>query len=438
MPEALVPLDAAALNDKRVLVVDDHPVNVRVLTRQLRQWGMRVASAESGALAIDVLDQGQMPDVVITDMHMPGMDGLELARHIRGLPEGGKVPLVLLSSGFMPGGAGSNPFNARLLKPARQNQLFEALARCLSTGTALPAPVIERVDVKKGITVLVADDNVVNLKVACGILARLGYDTLTVADGLQAVSAVAASMDLAGSDQAGQRFGAILMDLHMPGMDGIEATRIIQQRFGQEAPPIIALTADASIEDRERCAAAGMDDYLTKPLQVVELTRALARWTTPGARDDSETTGPAAADGLSTPAGEAAADASRTAAGPTVNFSRLEEFREFDPDLETVTEVINLFTADVPGRIAAIAVAHAQGDTLQLAQAAHTLKGSASNVGAEVLAAISSRVEELASEGVMPPDMDDVHRRLHEAWIATQAELTAWLEDSARAQAAGL
>ncbi|RYX97404.1 MAG: response regulator [Comamonadaceae bacterium] len=432
MPEALIPLDAAALNEKRVLVVDDHPVNVRVLTRQLRQWGMRVATAESGALAMDVLEQGQMPDVVITDMHMPGMDGLELARHIRAMPGGTAVPLVLLSSGFMPGGAAANPFNARLLKPARQNQLFETLARCLSADTALPVAPVERVDVKKGITILVADDNIVNLKVACGILARLGYDTVTVPDGLQAVSAIAASTE--GPETA--RFGAVLMDLHMPVMDGIEATRIIQQRFGAGSPPIIALTADASIEDRERCAAAGMDDYLTKPLQVAELTRALTRWTSPAADAEGEGGGEGN-DTLPVPASVTDGSIAVAGAPRPMDFSRLEEFREFDPELETVTEVIGLFMADVPARIAAIALAHAQGDTAQLSQAAHALKGSASNVGAEALAAIASGIEELAIRDVMPPDMDEVHRRLHEAWLGTQSALRDWLAANGQVGVAG-
>ncbi|MDB5869099.1 MAG: multi-sensor hybrid histidine kinase [Polaromonas sp.] len=407
LPKELMLLDATALQDKRVLVVDDHHVNVRVLMRQLRQWGMRVASAASGAAALDVLGNARMPDLIITDMHMPGMDGLELAGHIRKLPGGAHLPLVLLSSGFMPGGAGAGPFNARLLKPARQNPLFDALARCLSSDTALQTIAAERVDTKKNVTVLVADDNVVNLKVACGILARLGYDSVTAADGVQAVAAVAQSM------HSGLRFGAILMDLHMPVMDGLEATRLIKQRFGRAAPPIIALTADAALEDRVRCEAAGMDDFLTKPLQVVELARSLACWTKTLLLFE---------EGI-----PAAAPSASSGAAGAVDFTRLNGFREFDPGLETVREVVGLFIADTPSRIAAIAGAYAQADTALLAEAAHALKGSASNIGARALVALAMRIDELAITGTISPGMDDVQRRLHESWLATQAELQAWL-----------
>ncbi len=421
LPHELMPADATPLQDKRVLVIDDHPVNVLVLTRQLRQWGMKVASAESAVQALDILEQSTFPDLVITDMHMPGMDGLELARHIRNMPDGGKLPLILLSSGFMPGGAAAGPFNARLLKPARQNQLFDAIARCL-VADVLVAPAKERQDVKKGVKILVADDNVVNLKVACGILSRLGYDWATVSDGMQAVSAVAASMELADSNA---RFGAVLMDLHMPTMDGLEATRIIQQQFGDRAPPIIALTADASTEDRDRCLAAGMDDYLTKPIQVADLTRTLLSWTTSMADGDITRSDSTRASRQDVP------DESQSS---TMDFSRLNEFREFDPSFETVSAVVAAFIADAPGRIKAIQSAHAKGDTVALSSAAHALKGSSSNVGAQALEKLTSTIESQALSGAIPANMDELQRDLNESWLKTLRELEDWLESGTPTQ----
>ncbi len=414
LPNALAPLDAVALQGNRVLIVDDHPVNVRVLSRQLRQWGMKVASADSGAQALQMLEQGALPDIVITDMHMPQMDGVELARHIRDRPDAATLPLMLLSSGFMPGGTeGVSLFNVRLLKPARQSQLFEALARCLSSDSVSQPRQSMRVDVKKNITILIADDNIVNLKVATGILARLGYDTMTASDGLETVEAMATAMD------SGMRFGAILMDLHMPRMDGIQATRVIQERFGENAPPIIALTADASSEDRDRCAAAGMNDYLTKPLQVVALTEALERWTSADGREAQKTKLQA------TPAteGEGALPASGY-----MDFSRLNEFREFDPDLSTTREVVSLFMADAPVRIAAIEKASQLRDPAALSEAAHALKGAASNVGAVMLITLSATIEGQASAGNIPPDIDALNQRLQSCWESTKEELQGWIE----------
>jgi signal transduction histidine kinase/DNA-binding response OmpR family regulator/HPt (histidine-containing phosphotransfer) domain-containing protein len=453
LPQALAPLDAVALSGNRVLVVDDHPVNVRVLSRQLRQWGMRVASAESGAAALDMLRQGPLPDIVITDMHMPRMDGVELARQIRERKDTADLPLVLLSSGFMPGSSdGTNLFNVRLLKPARQSQLFEAIARCLSSDTATQPRMPQRVDVRKHITILVADDNIVNLKVAQGMLGRLGYDTMTANDGLEAVEAMATALD------AGMRFGAILMDLHMPRMDGLQATRVIQERFGADAPPIIALTADASTEDRDRCAAAGMNDYLTKPLHVAALTEALERWASPGGKGTGQAAGGGAPAGLgaighaaptgragepghplsgaatrqSDAASDAPMDEPTDAAAETglarMDFSRLNEFREYDPDLSTTREVVGLFLADAPRRIDAIDAAWAAGQARQLSEAAHALKGAASNIGAVGLIDLSAAIESCASAGDVPPHRESFMARLRATWQQTQADLNAWLE----------
>jgi signal transduction histidine kinase/DNA-binding response OmpR family regulator/HPt (histidine-containing phosphotransfer) domain-containing protein len=395
LPAAIAPLDAASLHGRRALVVDDHPVNVRVLTRQLRQWGMLVASAPSGAIALEMLSDNDVPDVVITDMHMPGMDGVELAHHIREAAWGRQLPLVLLSSGFLPGlSAGSSLFNVRLLKPARQNQLFDALARCLSGETA-EKPVAEKADVRNGIRILIADDNAVNVKVAAAILARLGYDTATAADGREAVEATAAAA------RSGQGFGAVLMDLHMPNMDGLEATAQIQRMLGDAAPPIIALTADASSEDRDRCTAAGMNDYLTKPLQVAQLTQALLRWTAP----DSAATQP-----------------SPTLEEPMegwIDEARLAELKEFDPDLVVIRDAIVLLAEQAPGHLAAMQSARQQADPSALAREAHALKGSAANVGAAALAEMAARIErgDQALLDVLPRCWDGTHAAL-QAWLA--------------------
>jgi signal transduction histidine kinase/DNA-binding response OmpR family regulator len=402
--------DAGRLAGKRVLVIDDHATNVRVLTRQLQMWGMQVSSAESGAQALAMLDAGgEAPDIFITDMHMPEMDGVGVARAIKARQASRNVPIVLLSSGFMPAADESAQlFAARLLKPARQGQLFETLVRCASAqagDVARPGAIV--LDTKKHVTVLVADDNAVNLKVACAMLLKLGYDILTATDGREAVEAVAH----ATAHQ--QKIGAVLMDVNMPEVDGLQATRQIQAALGDKAPPIIALTAAASVEDRLRCEAAGMDDYLTKPLHVAALAQALERWVAHGKARAEE---PVVTEQPSAAAPEA----------PLMDFARLDEFKEFDDDELTMTrEVIGLFLSDTPPRLEALAKAVTEQDAEALARAAHALKGGASNVGAKAIQQHADALEAAAKEG-MPADAAKRVESLRQLWEETRAVLAAW------------
>ncbi|TWO70304.1 response regulator [Caenimonas sedimenti] len=409
------PADAGRLMGARVLVVDDHATNVRVLTRQLQLWDMQVATAESAREALDWLRQTvARPEVIITDMHMPDMDGVAFAAALKDEPAWRDIPIVLLSSGFMPAAHESAQlFQARLLKPARQSQLFETVLRCLApeAAGAVVAPAV--VDNKKHATVLVADDNAVNLKVACAMLLKLGYEVRTAADGQQAVEAVAQAA------ARKERIAAILMDVNMPELDGLEATRQIQSAWGDEAPPIIAVTAAASDEDRARCEAAGMDAYLTKPLQVAALAQALEKWIgVVEAPAGAAPAGPVTAAPSAAPAVEPAA--------PLMDFSRLEEFREFDDEELTLTrEVIGLFTADTPARLEAIAAAVAAQDAAALAVAAHALKGSASNVGATALHLAAGSLETDAKAG-WPGDAAERSAELNALWVETRKAIEGW------------
>jgi signal transduction histidine kinase/DNA-binding response OmpR family regulator len=407
LPAAIDVVQAAVLSGRSVLVVDDHATNVRILRRQLELWGMEVATCASGVEALEWASGHPVPHVVITDMHMPEMDGVALARALKSRPGWRDLPIVLLTSGFMPSAADSaDLFTARLLKPARQGQLFETLVRAVApegaSAVARPAR-----DEKKHAVILVADDNAVNLKVACAMVARLGYEWRTALDGREAIEAVARAKE------EGWRYGAILMDVNMPDVDGLEATRQIHARWPGESPPIIALTAGASAEDRARCEAAGMDDYLTKPLHVSALAQSLERWVVqPQGAQREAATAPAA----HASAGEA----------PLMDFSRLEEFREFDDeDLSTTKEVIALFLADTPPRLAAMQTAVAAGDAVSLTKAAHALKGGASNVGAKAIQQHADALE-AASRESMPEDARLRVDKLGELWAQTRDALQAW------------
>jgi len=345
--------------------------------------------------------------VVVTDMHMPEMDGVALARSIKSRPQWAGIPLVLLSSGFMPAGdENAQLFHARLLKPARQNQLFETILRCVSAdGRASARPGSVATDAKKHVTVLVADDNAVNLKVACAMLLKLGYDVRTATDGREAVEAVAAAA------AGGLKLGAVLMDVNMPEVDGLQATRQIQAVWGAASPPIIALTAAASAEDRARCEAAGMNDYLTKPLQVAALAQALEKWI------DAQTPGSDAA-----PPPPQAPQAQE----PIVDFSRLQEFRDYDDEELTMTrEVISLFLADAPARLQAMQDALAAQDADGLSKAAHALKGAASNVGARALQQVAADLEAQARGG-LPNGAQAQLDKARDLWEKTRSALAGW------------
>jgi signal transduction histidine kinase/DNA-binding response OmpR family regulator len=415
LPQDHVPHDASALTGRRALIVDDHATNIRILARQLQLWGLEVYSVDSAREALSWLAQGEMPDVVVTDMHMPDMDGVALARTLKGHPQWRTVPLVLLSSGFMPAGEeNAQLFNARLLKPARQNQLFDTLLRCLASDRALVPAAAAAVGASKDALVLVADDNAVNLKVAGAMLVKLGYGVRTAVDGREAIAAA----DLAATQ--GPPLAAILMDVNMPEVDGLEATRRIQARWGDRAPPIIALTAGASAEDRQRCEAAGMDDFLTKPLQVAALAGTLEKWILTAASADV-----APAQAVTAPASPISRPAAPVAAA-LIDFSRLQEFKDYDDDELTMTrEVVALCLQDTPSRIEAIADAIAAGDAPALARAAHALKGAAGNIGAVALQQACSTLEEQAQQG-MPADAADQARHLSDLWQRTRQELASW------------
>ncbi len=420
-----VPDDAPVLTGCSVFVVDDNPTNLRILTRQLTNWGLLVRTFDSVSLALGALRSSPLPSAVVSDMHMPVVDGIEFARLVKADAKLKAVPLILLSSGVLPvNDPASHLFAARLLKPAREAQLFDALARCIDPARAATETPARAQTARRGQTVLVADDNLVNLKVAVSMLTKLGFDSVTALDGQLALDAALASKNSA------LPFSLVLMDLNMPNMDGLIASSEIRRLMGASAPPIIALTAAASPEDRERCLAAGMSDYLTKPLQLNALARALDHWIAAEPGDlnaiisvatnpiDTETKGSNDSKlSIQSPPGDAAMD-----------FARLEEFREFDDDELSMTKgVIDVFLADGPSRVEAVIAAIASGDCSALSSAAHALKGAASNVGASGLQQQCSQLEHVAKAGELPSDGALQSAQLRALWAATETQLKKWL-----------
>ncbi|MFT7775395.1 response regulator [Roseateles sp.] len=255
-----------ALKGRRMLVVDDNATNRRILALQAAKWGMTVRDTESPLEALQ-LALAESFDLVVVDMHMPHMDGLALARRLRDLkPE---LPRVLFTS-LGRRDVEEGLFAAVMMKPLRQSQLFDTLVTVLHHDAAhVPEPsVAPRLDsqmaARHPLRVLLAEDNAVNQKLALRLLGQMGYRADVAADGVEAVECVQR-----------QPYDLVLMDVQMPEMDGLAATRLIVERLGERRPRIVAMTANAMQGDREACLAAGMDDYLTKPIRVEALVQAL-------------------------------------------------------------------------------------------------------------------------------------------------------------------
>ena len=385
-------LQTASLSGKLALLIDDTPLNLRILGKQLTRWGMRTVQFERAQAALDWLatcpTDGQ-PDVIITDMHMPEMDGQTFAQTLRAHWPNAHV--VLLTSGVMPTGPSAKVFDARLLKPYRQSQLFNALSRVSST-----QPAARTADLHAAATehrhqhILVADDNAINLKVALAMLAKLGYSAAVAVNGREAADMVGQSL----SRQAGAvPFAAVLMDVNMPVMDGLESSALILASHGPAAPPLIALTASVLEEDRQRCLDAGMQGFLAKPLRIDELAEVLARYA-----DNNKNATKVVANNPDV-TGDRTPNSSETAPA-LMDWERLDQFKEFDDDALTMTrEIVALFTSDVPMRCAALRAALAGGDVAELSKAAHALKGAASNVGARAISNACSDLEHACIQG---------------------------------------
>ena len=268
---------AGSLSGKSALVVDDNDTNRRMLQRLLTGWGMSCTDVATPAAAIELLNAGSSFEVAVLDMDMPQMNGVQLASAFVELPTGRHLPLVLLSSlQWRPEAADRSLFSATLTKPARSSLLREKLLAALAPAEATlqsletagglrggDGPVIGQAPLR----ILYAEDNAVNQRVGQIMLAKLGHRVDTVTDGRQAVAAVRA-----------QRYDVVLMDVQMPTMDGLQATRQIRAELPAERQPqIVAIIASVLIADREACAEAGMDDYLAKPVREQELRSALSR-----------------------------------------------------------------------------------------------------------------------------------------------------------------
>jgi signal transduction histidine kinase/DNA-binding response OmpR family regulator len=265
-------VEAPQLAGRRLLIVEDHALSRTVLVQQAERWGVTARTAATTAEALAWLDREPF-DAAIVDRDLAGTDGVALGRAIRARGASGQLPLILLTAVGRQEADGEGLFVTQISKPARASTLYDTLVGLLgrrATREARPAPAgaIDRtLATRLPLRILVADDNPLNQKVAQRVLARMGYRTDVVGNGLEVLAAVAR-----------QPYDLVLMDVQMPEMDGLEAARTLCRELPSERRPrIVAMTAEAMAGDRERCLAAGMDDYVTKPVRFADLEAALLR-----------------------------------------------------------------------------------------------------------------------------------------------------------------
>ncbi|MGC2237192.1 MAG: response regulator [Pyrinomonadaceae bacterium] len=388
-----LPASAANLDGMRVLIVDDNETNRKILLHQTASWGMNGVEAESGAQALELLSASEKPfDIAILDLMMPEMDGFELARAIKNDSKISRTRLLLLPSFGKIGYdelAREIGIAAYLQKPVRQSQLYNCLVK-LITGKPVNAGNngsprriapnssrrAENNAATSKIRILIAEDNAINREVALSQLQSLGYLPDTAMNGLEAVEAL-----------KNQKYDVVLMDCQMPEMDGFEATAEIRRlENNSNNTPIIAMTANALEGDREKCLAAGMNDYLSKPVKIETLRKMLERWTSPANEPAKETPEKA----------ETKKDLLEA-----IDVSVLNGYRALQqpgkPDL--VEKLINLFIEGADKNLSSLRASVTNGNTEAIKRGAHSIKGSAGNIGARQMAALCLELEQKAHLG---------------------------------------
>jgi two-component system sensor histidine kinase/response regulator len=375
----------ADLHGERVLVVDDNPTSRRIMVHHAQNWGMQVSVAEEGREALTLMRKaihaGEPFVTVLSDMNMPGLGGAELARKIRAEPALRATHLVMASSGVDDRvAARSAGFDAYLSKPVRRATLYEALSRrprhTPPAAMSAPPPA-DPAPPEHAPRVLVAEDNEVNQLLAVHMLEKRGYLVDVAANGRDAVRSVTEA-----------DYALVLMDCQMPELDGYAATREIRDWETERSTrtPIVAMTAHSMHGDRERCLAAGMDDYLAKPLDSVAFDAALARWAP-------------AAEPVSAMARVAPPAVRSNENEPAIDAEALERLRADLGDSDVLPQLVEIFASHTPERLEDLRAAVESGNTIETRKVAHALKGSAQTLAAGRMAALCRDLELQASNG---------------------------------------
>jgi len=372
------------LRGKTVLVVDDNATNRRILKLQVESWGMLSNEFEKPSDAIEDLVNGAAYDIAILDFQMPEIDGVSLARKIRAIPTISQFPIIVLTSlGRKEDNSLLQELNIKkfLNKPIKQSQLYESLISVFSDMPAnitrghkhyaISAEIAERYPLR----ILLAEDNAINQKVAIRIFEKLGYRVDVAANGLEVLDAMKVIP-----------YDIIFMDVYMPEMDGLEATRKLIELYGEDKRPIIiAMTANAMQGDREECLDAGMDDYIPKPMRIDELPDMLAKWGTKIIARKGNLVEQLQRHKLDTKV----VDETKI---PFLHDLQTEE------DLSFFADLIDIFLSETPKTILKLIEAVKSKNAQDALFHAHKIKGSSMSLGMESITELSNNIEVMARE----------------------------------------
>ena len=403
-----IPLEKAQLNGMRVLVVDDNLTNRRILECLLAGWGMRPTLAVDGEEALRTLAQASEANqpfaLVLTDACMPGMDGFQLAEEIRKNPGLSGTTIMMLTSAGQRGDAArcrEMGLEGYVTKPVSQSELLNAVLRAVGSKRTQAKPTLvtrhSLREERSSLRILLAEDNVVNQLLASRLLEKQGHKVVTVGNGRAALERLEKGV-----------FDLVLMDIQMPEMDGFEATAKIREKESATGThlPVIAMTAHTMEGDRERCLAAGMDGYISKPIRTEDLIDAIKNVVHSAA------------------VAEVATTAKRREQDPIDITSALERV---EGDVELLKELVAVFLTDLPETLTSLREAVTAGDANAIERAAHKLKGSVSNFAAQPAFEAVLKLEVSGRDGRLTNtelDFGELEREIHRLKLA-MAELSS-------------
>jgi CheY-like chemotaxis protein len=396
-----------SLVGKRVLIVDDNATNRKILLTQTQFWGMEPIAFSSGQEALEWLSEGNSFELGLLDMLMPMMDGAMLAEQLHQFPHCQNIPLILLTSLSQTALNESvqGQFTAILHKPLRQSHLFNTIITVFhhsslpSSIEVIPEPIELSSSSVKDLSILLAEDNLVNQKVAGQMLKILGYQADIANDGLEVLKMI---------EQ--KDYDLILMDVQMPNLDGLETSRCIRQKQDYPQPKIIAMTANAMPGDRENCLAAGMDDYISKPVVIQELNQILVSFSKPS----NVVFNPPSIEESSV---------------SWVEESILQFMLETlcNNDFQLMQEMLNCYLSESLELIQKIQLSWQAKNSQEVSFLAHSLKSSSASIGAKALADLCQQLEKLGQDESLKTQVS-LTLDLQTTYAQVQQDLHRWLD----------